>query len=165
VLQPARAPETGHARPPPPTYGELIDTTQRHVQNAAALSFNTSDPQAAHPELLGYQRFLHTAGKLLALLTQLTSARPTGLPLLAARLAALPRPEPTPSAWAKAATTLGAAHDLLATHRGPDRDLRTPDVQDVATGTGAGLALRRVALLLVDAGTATDQLVYAARTL
>ena len=95
MLQPARAPATGPAHPPPPaTYGELIDTTQRHVQNAAALSFNTSDPPAAHPELLGYQRFLHTAGELLALLTQLTSARPTGLPLLAARLAALPRPEP-----------------------------------------------------------------------
>ncbi len=80
--------------------------------------------------------------------------------------------QPTSSSWSDAATTLGAAHDLLATHlairsginRGLALEARTPDVDDLVAGTGVGaaLAIRPVCLLLVDGADATRQLMHAA---
>ena len=168
MLQHARAPETGPAHPLPATYGELMHTVQLQVECAVTLATTTRDPSAAHPQLLGYQRFLGAAGDLIAVLRELNGARPPGLGLLAARLAAIPRGDPetgaNPSGWVRVATTLGAAHDLLATHLGPDRELRSPDAHEITADTGAALALRQLSLVLVDAAKATDRLVYAART-
>jgi hypothetical protein len=164
VLHPARTPETGSDRRLPATYGELMDTVQLQVECAVALATTTRDPRAAHPQLLGYLRFLGAAGDLLVLLRELSGARPQGLGLLAARLAAVPRGDSDTGGWVQAATTLGAAHDLLGTHLGPDRKLRSPEAHEITTDTGAVLALRQLSIVLVEAAKATDLLVYRART-
>jgi len=165
VLQPARAPETGPASSLPATYGELIDTAELHVATATAPATTAAiDLRAVHAQLLGYQRFLRAAGDLLALLTHLNGRRPPGLCRLADLLTAVPRRDTTATAWTRAATTLGAAHDLLATHLGPDREIRSPDALAITSDTGTALALRQVGLLLLNGATATDRLTYTART-
>ena len=162
MLQPSSTPENPAGRRNPPAYGELMQYVLFQVQEAVALSARTREPQVAHDELLGYERFLHTAGEHLVLLTHLGHERPEGVRQLSVRLATVPRPEANASAWSRAAVTLGAAHDLVATHVDARFLAISPEAEDITAGDGTGLAVRQLTGLLLKGAHATQQLMRTA---
>ena len=75
------------------------------------------------------------------------------------RLAKLPTWESSEGRWSRAASLLGTAHDLVATHVGPDRGLRTPEIEDLAGGPALDATAREMVDHLNAAEQAGEQLV------
>jgi hypothetical protein len=133
VLTPAEVPESRRA----PTYGEFIDLAHALVQHACATGsgpFTTAGQ--ALSAAVNYERFLAVAGNHLRLLvtpgyTDIAGQRNAPSPLheLVHRLTSLDLARGEDDVWARAATRLAAAHDLLSTHVGPVGELRTPEVK------------------------------------
>lgn len=157
MLLQTRAPEIAE----PPTYGGLLDDVRRTLEVAAEAAVDPADP---YPHINGHERFLRAAGANLAALGVLTGERPEGLGTLQARLLRLPHRDAGATAWDKAATRLGAAHDLLATHLEPQHQIRTPEAADILEHSGALPAIRDVTDLTLVAATAGHDLVRMAAT-
>lgn len=129
-----------------PTYGGLIAQEQTAFTVAVnASSRRPESPQAAHQEVLGLERYLRVAGHHLDLLANLNHSNSEGWRELAQRLSRLPVWDLGDGNWARAATLLGTAHDLLAAHVGPRHSPRTPEADDlegqqVLSSSGRNLA-------------------------
>jgi len=148
---------------PPATYGELFDATCRAVTTAILLPSQQPLPVApAHAELLGYQRFLRTCGLHLRLLGRFQHQLTANQRHIIGRLTALPIEDSAPSAWLSAAQTLGAAHDLIATHLDSTQRPRTAEAADLLTRSVVLAPTRDVTALLLDAVNAGPDLVSSA---
>jgi hypothetical protein len=152
VLPQTRAPEIAD----PPTYGGLLDDVRRTLEVAAGTAVDPADP---YPHINGYERFLRNAGANMALLGSFTNHRPDGTGTLQAKLLRLPHHDAGTTAWDDAATRLGAAHDLVATHLGPDNQYRSPEAADLLAQSGGLSATRDVTDLILVAASATSGLV------
>jgi len=164
VLQSPRAPETRANDAALPTYGELMDLAERAAHSAIALARDGHlGFEAGHVELLGYERFLRTCGAHLGLLSDLAADRPSGVDQLARLLRGLPAFDASHSAWRSAAVALGVAHDLVATHLGPERALRSPDIADIIGRRDTLGTSRPLMGLLLEAADANNGLLGALR--
>lgn len=134
------------------TYGDLLARATASVEAAQRISGQPfTDAATAHAELLGYERFLHVAGIHLQLLTGLARTPSAPLRKLAGHLANL-RPEgATAGRWYDAATLLGTAHDLIATHLENGLVPRTPQAEEHLTPPAATWASRHVTELVLAA--------------
>ena len=129
---PTISPRTADRNAIEPTYGGLI----AQEQSAFAVAVNASSRraeslQAAHQEVLGLERYLRVAGHHLDLLATLHHSNSEGWRELAERLSRLPVWDLGDGSWARTATLLGTAHDLLAAHVGPHYSPRTPEADDL----------------------------------
>lgn len=168
MLQIPRAPETRPNNAATPTYGELMDRAERAAHAAIALAREGHlGLEAGHVELLDYERFLRTCGAHLGLLSELAADRPSGVDRLARLLCGLPTFDAGDSAsdrpWRSAAAALGVAHDLVATHLGPERQLRSPDIADIIGRRDTLGTSRPLMGLLLEAADANDGLLGALR--
>jgi len=150
----------------PATYGELVDATCQAVR--AAILLPQERPLAVAParaELFGYQRFLRTCGVHLRLLGRFQQNLTGNQRHIIGRLTSLPTPDSEPirdsepSAWLRAAQSLGAAHDLLATHLDPAQLPRTAEAADLLTPSVVLAPTRDVLALLLEAVNAGPDLV------
>ena len=168
MLQPALTPVvTGHHRPPT-TYGDMLAAAADRVAEAihGARSGPTRDIAAATAEFHGYARFLRIAGIHLDLLASLTGMQESTLGRLSRRLSGAPSVPAGDSLWNRAATTLGAAHDLVSTHLGPNRLPLTPDAAEWLPGQaslGAAHDLTMLVSAVFDASTAVSRRVSRAQ--
>ncbi|WP_036227617.1 hypothetical protein [Marmoricola sp. URHB0036] len=119
----------------PATYGTLMAQVRLELDQALTISDQRPiDVHRAHAEILGYERFLRISGHHLSLLAFLAQTDSRAWRTLSERLAHLPTWESSEGRWSRAASLLGTAHDLVSTHVGPDRGLRTPEIEDLAGG-------------------------------
>ena len=136
------------------TYGALMSQMRSALDNAIASSNEAPrDVHRIHAEILGYERFLRVSGHHLKLLAFLAQTESVAWRTLSGRLAKLPTWESSEGRWSRAASLLGTAHDLVATHVGADRGLRTAEIEDLAGGP----ALDATARELVDHLNAAEQ--------
>lgn len=144
------------------TYGSLMTSAREALDHAIVVS-NTRQPSAeiAHQELLGYERFLYTAGHHLRLLMTLGEVRTDATRRLASRLTWRKLREPSQGAWFDTAVIVGTAHDLVATHLAGGVP-RTPEAKELLLGPGSAGACRNLAEMVVDAVDASRQLTHRA---
>ena len=115
------------------TYGALMTRVQSELDRAmTSPDASPLDVHQAHAEILGYERFLRVSGHHLKLLASLAQTESAAWRTLSDRLAHLPTWESSEGHWSLAASLLATAHDLVATHVGPDQALRTPEIEDLA---------------------------------
>ena len=144
---------------PPGTYGDLIARATAGLQAAQRSSVEPfADASTAHAELLGYERFLHVAGVHLQLLTGLARTPSAPVRKLADHLTHLRSDGATQGQWYDAATVLGTAHDLIATHLEDGLLPRTPQAEERLTQPAAVGASRHVAELVLGAVSTRQQL-------
>jgi len=144
---------------PPGTYGELIARATASLEAAQRSSVEPfADASTAHAELLGYERLLHVAGVHLQLLTGLARTPSATLRKLADHLTHLRSDGATEGRWYDAATLLGTAHDLIATHLEDGLLPRTPQAEELLTPPAAERASRHVAELVLGAVSTRQQL-------
>ena len=159
TLIPARPDPSLATVSPPGTYGDLIARATASLQ---AAQFSSAEPftdaSTAHAELLGYERFLHVAGVHLQLLTGLAHTPSAPLRKLADHLTHLRSDGAAEGRWYDAATMLGTAHDLIATHLEDGLLPRTPQAEELLTPPAAVRASRHVAELVLGAVTTRQQL-------
>ena len=163
MLQQMTAPETRATTMTigtPATYGTLMDAVRSDLDHAIAISHaRQPSPDAALNELRGYERFLHTAGRHLLLLIGVTGFHVPQTRQLAERLRVVPfRDDLEPGSWSKAAATLGAAHDLVATHAS-HHTARTTEGEEQLIGIGSVLASQQVTALVLEAADARTYLI------
>jgi hypothetical protein len=136
------------------TYGALMSQVRSALDNAIASSSEPlRDVHGVHAEILGYERFLRVSGHHLRLLAFLAQTESVAWRTLSDRLAKLPTWESSEGRWSRAASLLGTAHDLVATHVGANQGLRTAEIEDLAGGP----ALEATARELVDHLNAAEQ--------
>ena len=146
-----------------PTYGDLMTRATSQVEAAQhATSRPFPDAATAHAELLGYERFLHVAGLHLQLLAGLARNPSTPLRKLAGYLVHLQPAGDPRGRWDDAASLLGTAHDVLATHLQDGLLPRTPQAEERLTPSAATRASREVTALVLDAASTRPQLVRSA---
>jgi hypothetical protein len=159
TLIPARPDPSLATVSPPGTYGDLIARATASLQ---AAQFSSAEPftdaSTAHAELLGYERFLHVAGVHLQLLTGLAHTPSAPLRKLADHLTHLRSDGAAEGRWYDAATMLGTAHDLIATHLEDGLLPRTPQAEELLTPPAAVRASRHVAELVLGAVTTRQHL-------
>lgn len=166
MLQPAPArPETGPSTVA--TYGELMSRAIDAASTAIAVA-STDDRPVLAGELSDYEHFLHLTGVHARLLGVLTRPHSQALRALVQRLKGSPARAfdhaDHRGPWVEAAFELGIAHDVLATHVGPDRDLRTPEIAEII-GSGQGeMAATRLATLTLDTVAVGRHLIARSRT-
>ncbi|MFL6108015.1 MAG: hypothetical protein ACJ72L_13725 [Marmoricola sp.] len=143
-----------------PTYGGLIAATRDALDRAIFASTNERlDAEAAYTEILGYERFLLTAGNHLHTLLTLADVPVDGLRRLTARLNTIQRSDVRTGAWFEAATKLGGAHDLLATHL-TSMVPWTPDGEELLLGPASAAACADVTSLILEALPASRALMH-----
>lgn len=139
--------------PSAPTYGSLMDAAREALDRAIVMS-NGRAPSSdvVLQELLGYERFLHNAGRHLHQLVTLADLPTDALRRLHKRLARSTLPEPGGGHWLSGATLISAAHDLVATHliEGVPRTIEAEDLLVGAPAAGASRALNTMILEAVD---------------
>jgi hypothetical protein len=163
VLVHAPTPQDEAPRQRPATYGALLDATCEAVRTAVLRPHEQPlPPGPAHAEILGYRRFLRTCGLHLGLLGRFQPELTPDQRHLLGRLASLPIEEAEPSAWLGAARSLGAAHDLLATHLDTSQLPRTPEAEERLTPIAVLVPTRDVTALVLEAVTAGTDLVQSA---
>jgi hypothetical protein len=152
TLIPARPDPSLATVSPPGTYVDLIARTTASLQ---AAQFSSAEPftdaSTAHAELLGYERFLHVAGVHLQLLTGLAHTPSAPLRKLADHLTHLRSDGAAEGRWYDAASLLGTAHDVVATHLEDGLLPRTPQAEELLTPPAAVRASRHVAELVLGA--------------
>lgn len=117
------------------TYGDLLARATHSLEAAQSTSGQPfADASTAHAELLGYERFLHVAGTHLQLLNGIARTPSAPLRKLAGHLTNLRSDGATEGRWYDAATLLGTAHDLIATHLENGLLPRTPQAEELMTG-------------------------------
>jgi hypothetical protein len=147
----------------PVTYRELLDAAACELAGLHSLvSVAFRDTEDALKTFAALRRFAATSIRHTALLAphdELVQALPRLSPAhitASAETDTIIHPAGQAIEWSR--HLVGAAHDLLATHLGPDRQHRTPDAALIeATGPNSS-ALRTVASLLVTAGVAHQAL-------
>jgi len=147
----------------PATYGDLVAATCQAVRTAILLP--QQEPLAvapAHAELFGYQRFLRTCGVHLRLLGRFQREQTPNQRHIIGRLTSLPTGDTAPSAWLRAAQSLGAAHDLVATHLDAGQLPRTAEAEDLLTHSVVLAPTRDLLALLLEAVNAGPDLVKSA---
>lgn len=143
----------------PGSYGDLLTRAIASVEAAQRTSDQPfADASTAHAELLGYERFLHVAGVHLQLLTGLARSPSSPLRKLAGALRNLRPDGATEGRWYDAATLLGTAHDLVATHLENGLLPRTPQAEELLTRPAAQRAARQVTELVLEAVSTRHQL-------
>jgi hypothetical protein len=173
VLQPAQNTQDIHvdSRPStgadlagwsPPTYGTLMAAARDLLDGAVAASSRrqtAADDVVA--ELIGNRRFLRTAGVHLHLMTNLAGLRVDAISRLTRHAKRLTVRSSTPSAWMDATASVGAAHDLVATHLN-DGVPRTPEAVDQLLGPPAAQACRNLTEMMLAAVGASENLMHQA---
>jgi len=135
-----------------PTYGDLIRATREAADKGMLLTTTKGLPaEVIHTEMLGYERFLITTAKHVQTLLTLADAHPDTHWRLVARLDTLVRPLSSSGNWNRAASTLGAAHDLLTTHTTGVLVPRTPEGHEMVIGPASASACAEVTGLLLEA--------------
>jgi hypothetical protein len=146
------------------TYGDLLARATRSVEAAQSTSGQPfADASTAHAELLGYERFLHVAGIHLQLLNGLARTPSAPLRKLASHLTNLRSDGATQGRWYDAATLLGTAHDLIATHLKNGLLPRTPQAEELLTQPAAERSGRHVTELVLAAISTRQQLFRSAQ--
>lgn len=160
MLVHALTPPSPSIQRPPTTYGGLIEAASLAVKEAILLPRTRPiTPERAWAELLGYQRFVRTCGIHLGLLTRFQVGVTTEQRHVVNRLMAVPLRDTRPSSWTRAAHTLGAAHDLFATHLDANQLPRTAEIEDLLTPAAVLIPAHGITGLLVDAVNAGTHLV------
>lgn len=163
MLAHAPTPEIEAVPHRPVTYGDLVDATSGAVRAALLLPRNQElAPDSAHAELLGHQRFLRVCGIHLGLLAQFHPAPTPALRQLAEELTAGAPPEARFGGWLTAAQSLGAAHDLLATHLDRAGLPCTVEAEETVTPVAVLAATHSITGLILDALPAGPDLARAA---
>lgn len=143
----------------PGTYGDLMARATERMHAAQQISVHPfGDVATAQDELLGYERFLHVAGVHLQLLTGLAHTPTAPARKLAGHLTNLRSDGARSGRWYDAATLLGTAHDLVATHLQDGLLPRTPEAEEVLTPPAALQASRQVTELVLGAVSTRAQL-------
>lgn len=142
----------------PLTYGDLITNTRRHVMSAIEHLGQPLPPDVAVGELAGYEQFAVRAGRHLQLLSRFTGKQVDGLWRLGHRLDRFTASDAAPGRWTQASTTLGAAHDLVATHFNHGAP-RTPIAEELLTSSAGLGAAAELIEALIGAAPATAALV------
>ena len=143
----------------PGTYGDLMARATEAMHAAQQISVHPfADVATAQDELLGYERFLHVAGVHLQLLTGLAHTPTAPARKLASHLRNLRGGGARSGRWYDAATLLGTAHDLVATHLENGLLPRTPEAEEVLTPPAALHGSRNVTELVLGAVSTRAQL-------
>ena len=143
----------------PGTYGDLMARATEGMHTAQHISVHPfADVASAQEELLGYERFLHVAGVHLQLLAGLAHTPTAPVRKLAGHLRNLRGDEARSGRWYDAATLLGTAHDVVATHLQDGLLPRTHEAEEVLTPPAARHASRHVTELVLGAVSTRAQL-------
>ena len=147
----------------PVTYRELLEDAAGELSGLHSLvSVPFRDPEDALKTFAALRRFAATSirhASLLAPHDDLVQALPRlRPPQVTAFVETGAIPHPAGRAILRSRELVGAAHDLLATHLGPDRQHRTPDAALIDAIGPESSALHTVASLLVTAGVAHQSL-------
>jgi hypothetical protein len=179
-LQPGLAPVGAASIGSPATYGTLMAAAREAVEDALALgAARLPDAETGARELAGYARFLRYAGNHLHTLMRLGEVRNDHTRRLVQRLNTITEDDPTHGPndgsdhrpggglggvgggrWLQAATVLGTAHDLLATHLTGVGIPRTPEGEETLTGPRTVVACVELAELILTAVDGSHELIH-----
>ena len=147
------------------TYGELVEHAARSLvglHTLADVPFRTSDEAASTATV--WRALLATGvrhAKLLAPTDGLVAALPPLRPALPAGGADTgPDSHPARRALAQSARSLGLAHDVLASHFGPEREHRTADATLVERAGPNSRSMRELSAILLTAAVAHPSLAH-----
>ena len=160
MLQPAQITPASAVEPvSPPTYGALMASAREAVAHALVLGAGRlPDAETGAVELAGYARFLRYAGTHLHTLFRLGELRNDHTSRLVQQLNRVHETEPTGGRWLHAASLLGAAHDVLATHLTGVGVPRTPEADELLAAPATVAACREVTGLIVAAVDGSGEL-------
>lgn len=159
------ADESTLRRSTPATYGQLVEAAREAVDHACLVSTGRfASPMEMADELTGYSRFLVVAGRHLRLLASLGAIKADGVWRLGRALTARRTILEGRGAWWQAATVLGTAHDLIASHTDPLGRPLTDEARTLAVGPPAAHAVADLVEVIVKSTMASGPLIERARS-
>ncbi|WP_460819397.1 hypothetical protein [Nocardioides korecus] len=132
------------------SYGDLVAAARTDLDVAVAHVHAQHTAEDVTTDLLGYERFLRVAATHLAQLRDLTGTQHSSLDNLIRRIRRLEHRDVPDGPWARAAASLGAAHDLVATHT-TGSVMHTHEAEELIVGPASLRACATLVGLIVEA--------------